>query len=148
MLAGAIKPRLRAWRPSPSPPVPAVKWIPQGWQWVDRKVQGNAAGHPRRADEPLGSHFRQRLRRRDVDREIAADNQRADDLGLIFDSDPRRTSKDGGSAEPNRTLRTDDTTVSCKTGPQPSAWGPHDPACPFGGTPVRVPLAIHRPNWT
>ena len=37
----------------------------------------------------------------DVDREIAADNQRADDLGLIFDSDPRRTSKDGGSAEPN-----------------------------------------------
>jgi capsid protein len=38
----------------------------------------------------------------DVDREIAADNQRADDLGLIFDSDPRRTSKDGGSAEPNK----------------------------------------------
>ena len=38
----------------------------------------------------------------DVDREIAADNQRADDLGLIFDSDPRYTSKDGGSAEPNR----------------------------------------------
>jgi capsid protein len=27
----------------------------------------------------------------DVDREIAADNQRADDLGLIFDSDPRHT---------------------------------------------------------
>ena len=38
----------------------------------------------------------------DVDREIAADNRRADDLGLIFDSDPRKTSKDGGSAEPNR----------------------------------------------
>ena len=38
----------------------------------------------------------------DVDREIAADNQRADDLGLIFDSDARYTSKDGGSAEPNR----------------------------------------------
>lgn len=33
---------------------------------------------------------------------VAADNQRADDLGLIFDSDPRRTSKDGGSAEPNK----------------------------------------------
>jgi len=26
----------------------------------------------------------------DVDREIAADNQRADDLGLVFDSDPRQ----------------------------------------------------------
>ena len=25
----------------------------------------------------------------DIDREIAADNQRADELGLIFDSDPR-----------------------------------------------------------
>ena len=37
----------------------------------------------------------------DVDREIAADNRRADDLGLVFDSDPRRTSKDGGSATAN-----------------------------------------------
>jgi len=35
----------------------------------------------------------------DVDREIAADNQRADDLGLIFDSDPRHTAKDGASKE-------------------------------------------------
>ena len=25
----------------------------------------------------------------DIDREIAADNQRADELGLVFDSDPR-----------------------------------------------------------
>jgi capsid protein len=50
----------------------------------------------------------------DVDREIAADNRRADDLGLIFDSDPRRTSKDGASladtAEPNRSAG--DTTAS------------------------------------
>ncbi len=37
-------------------------------------------------------------------------NQRADDLGLIFDSDPRYTSKDGGSAEPNRNAVTPDTT--------------------------------------
>jgi capsid protein len=43
-----------------------------------------------------------------VDREIAADNARADALGLIFDSDPRRTSKDGASlateTEPNTHL--------------------------------------------
>jgi hypothetical protein len=32
---------------------------------------------------------------------MAADNARADGLGLVFDSDPRRTSKDGGSADPN-----------------------------------------------
>jgi len=37
----------------------------------------------------------------DVDREIAADNRRADDLGLILDSDPRHTSKDGGLATAN-----------------------------------------------
>ncbi len=36
----------------------------------------------------------------DVEREMAADNARADSLGLVFDSDPRRTSKDGGSATP------------------------------------------------
>ena len=48
----------------------------------------------------------------DVDREIAADNQRADDHGLIFDSDPRYTSKDGGSAEPNRNASVPDATGS------------------------------------
>ncbi|MCK4130484.1 phage portal protein, partial [Ralstonia pseudosolanacearum] len=36
----------------------------------------------------------------DIDREIAADNARADELGLIFDSDPRHTAKDGAAATP------------------------------------------------
>jgi capsid protein len=31
----------------------------------------------------------------DVDRQAAADNARADELGLIFDSDPRRTASNG-----------------------------------------------------
>ncbi len=31
----------------------------------------------------------------DMDREIAADNARADSMGLIFDSDPRVTQKTG-----------------------------------------------------
>ncbi|MDB0529986.1 phage portal protein, partial [Ralstonia solanacearum] len=34
----------------------------------------------------------------DTDREIAADNARADSLGLVFDSDPRHTAKDGAPA--------------------------------------------------
>lgn len=34
----------------------------------------------------------------DIDREIAADNARADELGLVFDSDPRHTAKDGAPA--------------------------------------------------
>ena len=48
----------------------------------------------------------------DIDREIAADNQRADDLGLIFDSDARYTTRDGSIAKPSRDpLAPDDTSV-------------------------------------
>ena len=81
-----------------------VKWIPQGWQWVDPEKEFKAmllairAGLMSRSEAISAFGYDAE----DVDREIAADNQRADDLGLIFDSDPRRTSKDGGSAEPNK----------------------------------------------
>ena len=81
----------------------ACKWIPQGWQWVDPEKEFKAmllairAGLISRSEAISAFGYDAE----DVDREIAADNQRADDLGLIFDSDPRRTSKDGGSAEPN-----------------------------------------------
>ncbi len=85
-----------------------VKWIPQGWQWVDPEKEFKAmllairAGLMSRSEAISAFGYDAE----DVDREIAADNQRADDLGLIFDSDPRHTSKDGtskdgGSAEPN-----------------------------------------------
>ena len=82
----------------------AVKWIPQGWQWVDPEKEFKAmllairAGLMSRSEAISAFGYDAE----DVDREIAADNQRADDLGLIFDSDARYTSKDGGSAEPNR----------------------------------------------
>ena len=37
----------------------------------------------------------------DIDREIATDNQRADELGLVFDSDPRNdASRKHASVEP------------------------------------------------
>ena len=81
-----------------------VKWIPQGWQWVDPEKEFKAmllairAGLMSRSEAISAFGYDAE----DLDREIAADNQRADDLGLIFDSDPRRTSKDGGSAEPNK----------------------------------------------
>lgn len=69
----------------------AAKWIPQGWQWVDPQKEFNAlklairAGIMSRA-EAVSSYG---YDIEDVDREIAADNRRADDLGLVFDSDPR-----------------------------------------------------------
>jgi lambda family phage portal protein len=80
-----------------------VKWIPQGWQWVDPEKEFKAmltamrAGVMSRSEAISANGYDAE----DVDREIAADNARADALGLIFDSDPRRTSKDGGSAQPN-----------------------------------------------
>ncbi len=35
----------------------------------------------------------------DVDREIAADNARADALGLVFDSDPRKVTRSGAATD-------------------------------------------------
>jgi len=47
-----------------------------------------------------------------IDREIAADNARADALGLVFDSDPRRVARTG-AAQPGIDPAADD------TGPEP-----------------------------
>lgn len=79
-----------------------AKWIPQGWQWVDPEKEFKAmllairAGLMSRSEAISANGYDAE----DVDREIAADNARADALGLVFDSDPRRTSKDGGRADP------------------------------------------------
>ncbi len=69
----------------------SVKWIPQGWQWVDPKKEFDAMLTAIRAgllsrSEAISSFG---YDAEDVDREIAADNARADGLGLVFDSDPR-----------------------------------------------------------
>ena len=69
----------------------AVKWIPQGWQWVDPQKEFNALKLAIRAglmsrSEAISAYG---YDAEDIDREIAADNQRADELGLVFDSDPR-----------------------------------------------------------
>jgi lambda family phage portal protein len=69
----------------------AAKWIPQGWKWVDPQKEYNAmklairAGLMSRSEAISGNGYDAE----DVDREIAADNARADDLGLVFDSDLR-----------------------------------------------------------
>lgn len=69
----------------------AVKWIPQGWQWVDPLKEADAmkaairSGLMSRSEAISANGYDAE----DVDREIAADNARADALGLVFDSDPR-----------------------------------------------------------
>ena len=69
-----------------------VKWIPQGWQWVDPKKEFDAMKTAIRGgllsrSEAISAFG---YDAEDVDQEIANDNRRADDLGLIFDTDPRR----------------------------------------------------------
>ncbi|MDP2430569.1 MAG: phage portal protein [Pseudomonadota bacterium] len=69
----------------------ACKWIPQGWQWVDPQKEFNAMVTAIRAgllsrSEAISSFG---YDAEDIDREIAADNARADALGLVFESDPR-----------------------------------------------------------
>jgi lambda family phage portal protein len=67
-----------------------VKWIPQGFAWVDPLKEQNAqmnavrCGFKSRAEvvSELGYDIEE------IDAEIAADNERAKSLGLIFDSIP------------------------------------------------------------
>jgi len=60
-----------------------VKWIPQGWQWVDPEKEYKAmllairSGLMSRSEAISANGYDAE----DIDREIAADNQRADDLG-------------------------------------------------------------------
>jgi capsid protein len=65
------------------PCVPPAKWIPQGWQWVDPQKEFNAMKLAIRAglsrSEAISSFG---YDAEDIDREIAADNARADALGL------------------------------------------------------------------
>ncbi|MCX8501814.1 MAG: phage portal protein, partial [Alphaproteobacteria bacterium] len=62
-----------------------------GWQWVDPLKEADAmkaairSGLMSRSEAISANGYDAE----DVDREIAADNARADDLGLVFDSDPR-----------------------------------------------------------
>ena len=75
----------------------AVKWIPQGWQWVDPQKEFNAIIWAIRAgllsrSEAVSTYG---YDIEEIDREIAADNKRADDNGLIFDSDARKVSRNG-----------------------------------------------------
>ncbi len=74
-----------------------VKWVPQGWAYVhpvqdiDAQERAVRAGFKSRSSVILGQGDDPDL----VDDEIRADNERADRQGLIFDSDPRRTTAAG-----------------------------------------------------
>lgn len=88
----------------------SAKWIPQGWKWVDPQKEYNAmklairAGLMSRSEAISGNGYDAE----DVDREIAADNARADALGLIFDSDARHDQVTAPSPDPNNAQAIDE----------------------------------------
>lgn len=71
-----------------------VKWIPQGWAWVDPQKEVKAsndairAGLSSRTQEVAATGYDAE----EIDAENAADNARADRLGVAYDSDGRRSS--------------------------------------------------------
>jgi lambda family phage portal protein len=75
-----------------------IAWCHDGWPWVDPEKEEIAAR------KSVRSGFRSRAEiiaenGRDVeqvDSEIAQDNERADSLKLVYDSDPRKTDGKGG----------------------------------------------------
>jgi len=96
VLAGALE--APGFERDPAPYL-AVKWIPQGWQWVDPEKEFKAivlairAGLMSRSEAISAFGYDAEK----IDREIAADNARADALGLVFDSDPRKVARTGAA---------------------------------------------------
>ncbi len=81
----------RAWQ--------AAKWIPQGWQWVDPEKEFKAlqlairSGLMSRSEAISSFGYDAET----IDKEIAADNARADALGLVLDTDPRQVACNGAT---------------------------------------------------
>ena len=79
-----------------------VKWIPPGFAWVDplkdikAQVMAVRAGFKSRAEVVSEQGYDADA----IDREIAADNARADELGLEYESDPRKDANASSSTEP------------------------------------------------
>lgn len=83
----------------------AVEWTPEGWSYL------NPIQEIRAYQEAIRSGLTSRSRviselgydASQIDREIAADNARADELGLMFDSDARTDKRDTVPGDPENT---------------------------------------------
>ena len=76
-----------------------VRWMAEGWEWVDPVKEQLAEQSAVRNGFTSRRSVAARLGRDidEIDQEITEDNARADELGLVFDSDPRRTAKSGSA---------------------------------------------------
>jgi len=88
------------------PALLGVKWIAPGWAWVDplkdikAQIMAVRAGFKSRAEVVSEQGYDAEA----IDREIAADNARADELGLEYDSDPRKEDDEDADASGNADL--------------------------------------------
>jgi len=77
-----------------------AKWIPPGFAWVDplkdikAQIMAVRAGFKSRAEVVSEQGYDAEA----IDREIAADNARADELGLEYDSDARKETNEASAA--------------------------------------------------
>ena len=78
----------------------AVQWHTPKWAWVDpeKDVKGEILAIRAGLKARSMSINEAGMDEEDVDRQIAKDNERADDLELVFDSDPRKTAPPAGGA--------------------------------------------------
>jgi lambda family phage portal protein len=91
-----------------------IKWRPDGWAWVD-PVKDQLA-----EQMAIRNGFKSRARTvaergddvENVDREIAEDNERADNANLVLDSDPRKTSASGAMQKAVEAVVTETTPAS------------------------------------
>lgn len=74
-----------------------VNWITQGWQWVDPQKEMNAAKDSVRNGFTSTTKVvaSQGYDIEDIFNEIARENEMADKLGLVLDTDPRKTADNG-----------------------------------------------------
>ena len=92
----------------------AVEWHTPKWAWVDPEKDVKAEILAIRAGLKSRSMSINEtgMDEEEVDRQIAKDNERADELGLVLDSDPRRTDArgagEGGPATSRRTASGDE----------------------------------------
>jgi len=80
------------------PDVSGVKWIGQGFEYVNPVQDQQAQLSANRAGYKSRGQIATSMGRdpEELEAEIAEENARADASGLIFDSDPRKTAKSGG----------------------------------------------------
>lgn len=80
--------------------VARAKWVPQGWAYIhpvqdvqSKELEVRAGFKSRNSVVSAGGDDVEQ-----VDAEIAGDNKRADGAGLVFDSDPRKTTRSGAAS--------------------------------------------------